>query len=84
VQRMNLDTLRFLHRMSYGHRGRRTVMVVVHDPQAVAVAAGAAVGGGCNGSGLQHLEAEVRTRRVYVREGECVCGKASVCVRSKW
>lgn len=33
IQGMNLDTLKALHRVSYGHRGRLTTVVVVYDPQ---------------------------------------------------
>ncbi len=33
VQPMNLETLRAVHRLSYGHRGRRTVLIVAYDPQ---------------------------------------------------
>lgn len=32
VQELNVDTLKFQHRMSYGHRNRKTVVVVVYDP----------------------------------------------------
>lgn len=33
VQGLNLDTLKAVHRLSYGHRGRRSMLVVVYDPE---------------------------------------------------
>lgn len=33
VQEMNLETMQALHRLSYGHRNPRSMLVVVYDPQ---------------------------------------------------
>lgn len=32
VQELNLETFRFMHRLSYGHRNRKTLVVVIYDP----------------------------------------------------
>eukprot|EP00983_Pelagomonas_calceolata_P048613 1141135-Pelagomonas_calceolata.AAC.6 len=32
VQEFNLETFRFMHKLSYGHRNRRTFVVVLYDP----------------------------------------------------
>ena len=32
VQQFNLETFRFMHKLSYGHRNRRTFVVVLYDP----------------------------------------------------